>query len=286
MISRQRTFISAAALAGFVLVAAGSSPDLAEDIAAIGGAEQGGAEGSSTAWIQQLQAQTELRSGADFVNMAGYGFSLLDVASTDLLPPSGATTVPLTLPLGYEYAIMGVCDNDCSDLDLAVFKSGVELAVDTSEDDWPVVQITPTGSPNYEIKVAMHQCSHHTECGYQLTVWQRPIQAATPSAAAATSVSMASLRGRKIWLVNPPNQEPCRKMEAAGLSVECDPDWDHTGAPEIVIWCTEIPHAAAQTVLDHLGLTGFDIRTHQTNVSAGGTAECGQVFEITVRWSD
>ena len=70
------------------------------------------------------------------------------------------------------------------------------------------------------------------------------------------------------------------------MVVECDPDWDHTGDPEIVIWCTEIPHVAAQTVLDHLGLNGFDIRTHQTNPGAAGLGECGELFEITVRWVD
>ena len=137
---------------------------------------------SGTEWMQQLQAQTELRSGAGYANMAGHGFTLLDVAGTDLLPPSGATTIPVNLPLGYDYAIMGVCDNDCSDLDLAVLKSGVELSVDTSRDDWPVVQVVPTGTSSYEIKVSMYQCSHSSACGYQLTVWQRPQQAASPSA--------------------------------------------------------------------------------------------------------
>ncbi|MFT5680704.1 MAG: hypothetical protein ACI8RZ_001610 [Myxococcota bacterium] len=98
--------------------------------------------------------------------------------------------------------------------------------------------------------------------------------------------SMASLDGRKIWLVNPPNRTPCAKAEAAGMIVDCDTEWDYEGDPEIVIWCTEIPHVAAQTVLDHLGLTGFNIRTHQTNSGAGGTGECGELFEITVRWVD
>jgi hypothetical protein len=138
------------------------------------------AESTGAEWMQQLQAQTSLRSGADHANMAGYGYTLLDVAGTDLLAPGGAATVPLNLPLGYEYAVMGVCDNDCSDLDLSVLKSGVELSVDTSRDDWPVVQVTPTGSSDYGIKVTMYQCSHSSACGYQLTVWQRPVQAAQP----------------------------------------------------------------------------------------------------------
>ena len=136
---------------------------------------------SGQEWMQQLQAQTSLRSGEGYANMAGAGYSLLDVASTDLLAPGGAATVPLNLPLGYEYAVMGVCDNDCSDLDLSVLKSGVELSVDTSTDDWPVVQVTPTGSPSgYGIKVTMYRCSHSSSCGYQLTVWQRAVQTPEP----------------------------------------------------------------------------------------------------------
>ena len=56
---------------------------------------------SGQEWMQQLQAQTSLRSGEGYANMAGAGYSLLDVASTDLLAPGGAATVPLNLPLGY-----------------------------------------------------------------------------------------------------------------------------------------------------------------------------------------
>ena len=98
--------------------------------------------------------------------------------------------------------------------------------------------------------------------------------------------SMGALKGRKVWIVNAPNREPCDKLEAAGMVVECDVDWDHTGDPEIVIWCTEIPHVAGQVVLDFLGLSGFNIRTHETDPYAGGLGECGELFEITVRWAD
>ena len=287
MSPRHRNLISVATLAGFVTLAAGSSPELAEEIAEIGNAgNNAGDDGSSTEWVQQLQRQTELRSGADYADMAGHGFSLVDVASTDLLSPGGNTTVPINLPLGSEYVVMGVCDNDCSDLDLAIFKGGTEISRDTSTDDWPVVQLTPTADSSYNIQVSMHACSHHSQCGYQLTVWSRPIQGSASQNIAPSDFSMSSLRGRKIWLVNPPNRRPCQQMERAGLVVECDPTWDHAGEPEIVIWCTEIPHVAAQTVLDHLGLRGFNIRTHQTEPMMGGTGECGELFEITVRWAD
>ncbi|MEL6344753.1 MAG: PPC domain-containing protein [Myxococcota bacterium] len=139
----------------------------------------------TTQWKAQLQTQTELRSGSAYADMAGYGYSLLDVARTGLLDAQTATTVPVNLPAGYEYALMGVCDNDCSDLDLTVSKGGMELSVDSSRDDWPVVTITPTGSAAYDVKVAMFQCST-SNCGYQLTVWRRPVPEAPPAAVVGT----------------------------------------------------------------------------------------------------
>jgi hypothetical protein len=143
---------------------------------------------SGTEWIQQIQAQTQLRSGPNYANMAAYGYTLMDVASTGLLNASDSTTVPLNLPNGYEYALMGVCDNDCSDLDLSVLKSGIELAVDTSRDDWPVVGVTTTGSGGYEVKVTMYQCTT-TNCGYQLTVWRRAVESGSVASSSSTQNS-------------------------------------------------------------------------------------------------
>jgi hypothetical protein len=127
---------------------------------------------SESEWEQQLQAQTRIKSGAEYANMAAKGYSLMDVAQTALLAASGNENVSVSLAPGSEYIIMGVCDNDCSDLDLAVIKGGMELSKDTTSDDWPLVDITPTGSSDYEIKVTMYECST-SNCGYQLTVWKK-----------------------------------------------------------------------------------------------------------------
>ena len=135
---------------------------------------QGGASGSSggSSWEAQLQEQTRIKSGADFADLEGNGYSLMDVARTSLLDASGNEVVDINLPPGKEYVVMGVCDNDCLDLDLAVLKGGLELSKDSSTDDWPLVEIVPTGSSGYQIRVTMYACSTPT-CGYQLTVWRR-----------------------------------------------------------------------------------------------------------------
>ncbi len=147
---------------------------------------------SGTAWMDQIQAQTQLRSGSDYANMAAYGYTLLDVATTALLAPSTAETVPLSLPSGYEYALMGVCDNDCSDLDLAIIKDGTELSRDTSTDDWPVLSVVPTSGSSYQVKVSMYQCTTAT-CGYQVTIWQRPATAPQPVAADTPAAAPAAV---------------------------------------------------------------------------------------------
>ncbi len=124
------------------------------------------------AWQLQLQEQTRMKSGPGFADMASKGYSLVDVAKTNVLNAGTSELVNISVPVGSSYAIMGVCDNDCLDLDLTVLKEGIELSTDTTDDDWPVVQIMPTGETGYQIKVTMHQCST-TNCGYQLTVWKQ-----------------------------------------------------------------------------------------------------------------
>lgn len=105
-------------------------------------------------------------------------------------------------------------------------------------------------------------------------------QEAVPSVPAA----LQGVRGRKIWMVGAP-PEDCRRVEQElGLSVDCDTDWGGGGTQEIVIWCPEIPHTAAPAILSFLGKDSFNVRTHQTNPAATSTNECGELYEITVRY--
>ena len=123
-------------------------------------------------WQEQLQQQTSVKSGEGYGNLSAQGFSLMDVAQTELIAASASSDVALTLPPGSEYVLLGVCDNDCSDLDLTLIKGGMELDKDTTTDDWPILKVTPTSSSNYTVRVSMYNCSTST-CGYQLSVWKR-----------------------------------------------------------------------------------------------------------------
>ena len=69
--------------------------------------------GSSPAWAleqweEQLQAQTRIKSGADYANMEAKGYRLLDVARTGLLDASDSEMVPLNLPAGKDLSLIHI----------------------------------------------------------------------------------------------------------------------------------------------------------------------------------
>ena len=124
-------------------------------------------------WEQQLSQQTQIKSGDNYANFAAHGYVLVDVAKTGLIDASASDLVNVNLPLGYDYVLMAVCDNDCLDLDLSILQSGVEVLTDTTEDDWPILEVSPVETPDFQIKVTMYRCDT-PNCGYQLSVWQKP----------------------------------------------------------------------------------------------------------------
>ncbi len=95
---------------------------------------------------------------------------------------------------------------------------------------------------------------------------------------------LSDLDGRQIWMVNGPKSD-CKKMAALGMIVDCEQGRDTLGmTKEIVIWCEMFDHDIAQKILDHLGHSEFDVRTHKTYPPGTDNGECGELFEITVRY--
>jgi plastocyanin len=68
-------------------------------------------------------------------------------------------------------AIVGVCDESCSDLDLAVFgPNGNELGSDVLEDDAPIVKLDNVRAGTYRVRVTMAACSG-SSCGFGVRVF-------------------------------------------------------------------------------------------------------------------
>lgn len=63
-----------------------------------------------------------------------------------------------TLPGGTSYKIVGVCDNDCEDLDIRVSIGDEVVAEDILDDDVPIVNFTAKGETRYSVRVTMATC--------------------------------------------------------------------------------------------------------------------------------
>jgi hypothetical protein len=78
---------------------------------------------------------------------------------------------PVDMEKGRSYLIVGVCDNDCTDVDLILQDTDrAEVASDVLADDIPVIRFTPSTAATYWIETTMVVCSVEP-CGYGIAVF-------------------------------------------------------------------------------------------------------------------
>jgi hypothetical protein len=84
------------------------------------------------------------------------------------LEEGDSESVDVRLSGGQEIAVVGICDFDCGDMDLALLNSrGRTLTADVSLDHFPVLQNAPESEGIYSVKVTMAACSNEP-CYYAL----------------------------------------------------------------------------------------------------------------------
>jgi hypothetical protein len=77
------------------------------------------------------------------------------------------------LDFGVEYMIVGVCDKDCSDLDLSLMDlQGNVLFEDLLDDDAPILTFTAPAGGVYFLHVEMYECSVEP-CSFGYKVYRR-----------------------------------------------------------------------------------------------------------------
>ena len=100
----------------------------------------------------------QLRQRSDFLTSRSYELS--SEVYQGSLDDDESDNLNVTLRGGVRYAFLGVCDNDCSDVDLRLFdEDGDEVDSDVRTDDWPIVEVTPGHTARYRLKVIMASCS-------------------------------------------------------------------------------------------------------------------------------
>jgi hypothetical protein len=91
---------------------------------------------------------------------AGYGYSETHSVYTNHLNAGDSHNTSFALRSGMTYLISGVCDQDCTDLDILLYDSdGNLIADDQKEDDHPLVSVTPIRTGEFTIKIKMIRCS-------------------------------------------------------------------------------------------------------------------------------
>jgi hypothetical protein len=60
---------------------------------------------------------------------------------------------------GVEYTVVGLCDENCTDVDLEVFSGSTSVGSDFLEDDVPIVVFTAERAGSYTVEITMATCS-------------------------------------------------------------------------------------------------------------------------------
>jgi hypothetical protein len=119
----------------------------------------------------QQQITNQLTRAATAISGQGYVADRAPIMGS--LNDDANEGVLVQLNAGVRYAILGVCDNDCTDVDLRIFDPmGNQLDQDLEVDDTPVLEFVASSSGQYRIQVLMATCNANP-CYYGVQVFVR-----------------------------------------------------------------------------------------------------------------
>ena len=119
-------------------------------------------------WQEQVADQIQFAATA----MAESNYGLIDDSKTGALEANETTRVSLRFTPGNAYVILGVCDVDCTDIDLWLLDpDGEEIDIDVEVDDRPVLALMASDPRPYTVVVGMVTCSQEP-CFYGLGVFE------------------------------------------------------------------------------------------------------------------
>ncbi|MDZ4865138.1 MAG: hypothetical protein SGJ01_17090 [Gemmatimonadota bacterium] len=122
-------------------------------------------------WDRQAEAALH-RAGP---LLADQGFQSTTVARYGMLSTDESERVTIPVSAGRSYAIVGVCDEDCGNLDLVLSRSArQEVTSDRGDGNVPIVKVTTELAGTYGLKVIMTAC-RLGPCRYGIAVYSRPV---------------------------------------------------------------------------------------------------------------
>ena len=119
----------------------------------------------------QQQITNQLTRAAGRIREQGYNADRAPI--TGSLNDDASENYQINLTSGVRYAIIGVCDEDCNDVDLQIFSGdGSKLDEDLETDDIPVLEFTAQYTGSYRLRVMMPGC-RTSPCYYGVQVFMR-----------------------------------------------------------------------------------------------------------------
>lgn len=122
---------------------------------------------------QQNEFEAQVRKQLNEIgkSLESKGFELTYQVYTGDLKQEESEEVTFRLQRGVRYALVGVCDQDCGDLDIRLMDpSDREIGKDVEKDDVPVVEITADKSGEYTLRVEMAECADQP-CAFGIGVF-------------------------------------------------------------------------------------------------------------------
>ena len=121
------------------------------------------------AWDEQCREQLSLAGAA----LASQGYELTHQLYTGKLDSGAKKTLGIALEKGRQYALVGVCDEDCKDLDLVLLDlDDEEVDSDVELDEFPMVEVEVTDAGDFKVKVLMADC-RNDPCSYGIGVFAK-----------------------------------------------------------------------------------------------------------------
>lgn len=113
-------------------------------------------EETDQAFIQQVNNQ--LIAIGEQAELDGY--QLTHDPYLGRLAENEIESISIELDGGVAYALVGVCDNDCSDVDLYLYdENNYLIDEDIEMDDFPLIEVTPQWQGPFTVVVEMPRCS-------------------------------------------------------------------------------------------------------------------------------
>lgn len=135
-----------------------------------GGAEPPAPEGGDDS-DQQFRDQIEGQLLAKSIVYTGQGYTETHDPYIDRLGPEATDSINFELEADVAYAVIGVCDTDCSDLDLRLKdENGNVIDDDFATDDFPIVEATPSWTGRFDLEVVMADCDE-AYCYYGVAIY-------------------------------------------------------------------------------------------------------------------